>query len=293
MKTTTNKPRVKKSILTIIFLLLMIGFNSCEKDETTDNQTTTTQDNSIAQNIFQDVKKVVEEAASDEGESDVNKKAGYSFGNCATVTVTPEWTDSTTWPKVMTIDFGTVNCVGTYGNNRRGKLVVTMTDKYRNEGSVITVQPDNYYFNNYKVEGTKTITNNGRNLSQNLSYTVEVSGGKLIYPNGETAFWESTRTNEWVAGEGTTLFSDGFAGICDDEYLVTGSATGINITGLPYTVNITSPLKKKVCCRWFVSGKLDVIPNGLDVRSIDYGNGTCDAIVSLTIRGNTFTIPFN
>lgn len=282
--------------LSTILIIVVISFQACKKDEEeekVDNQTTSSADNAIAQNIFQDIKKVVEEAASDEGASSTNKKNGYSFGNCAIVSINPAWTDTATWPKVMTIDFGTTNCADSYGNNRRGILLVTMTGRYRDSASVISVQPQNYYWNDYLIEGTKTYTNNGRNTSNNLTYTVQVSNGKITYPTGEVAYWESTRTNEWVAGESTTLFSDGFAGVCDDEYLITGSATGVNRNGLSYSVNITSPLRKKVCCRWIVSGSVDIIPSGLLTRSIDFGSGNCDALVTITIAGNSFTIPLN
>lgn len=278
-----------------VALLTLIGFIffSCEKDEKVDNQTTSSQDNSIAQNLFKDIKKVVEEAVDDEGASDTNKKAGYSFGNCATVSILPAWTDTATWPKVMTIDFGTTNCTDSYGINRRGKLIVTLTDRYRNEGSVLTVQPQSYYVNDYLIEGTKTLTNNGRNSSNNLNFTVQVSNGKITYPNGNISTWQSTRNNEWVAGESTTLFTDGFAGICDDEYLITGSANGVNTNGLSYSVNITSALKAKVCCRWIVSGRVNIVPSGLLTRTVDFGSGSCDALVTLTIDGNSFTIPLN
>lgn len=277
-------------IIAVCVSLVVVG---CKKDEEEpiDTQTTASQDNSTAQNIFQDIKRVVEEAATDEGQSN-QKKTGYSFGNCATVSISPAWTD-TIWPKVLTIDFGSTNCTGNYGVNRRGKLVITMTGRYRDEGSEITVQPDNYYVNDHKIEGTKKLTNNGRNSSNNLTYTINVTNGKLTYPNGDIAYWESTRTNEWVAGEGTTLWTDGFSGICDDEYLITGSATGVNRNGLSYTVNITSALKKKVCCRWIVSGRVDIEPNGLLTRTIDFGSGSCDALATITINGNSFTIPFN
>jgi hypothetical protein len=285
---------MKQSVkLLLIFTFLSTFFFSCKKDEKVDNQTTATQDNSIAQNLFQDIKKVVEEAANDEGASNTNKKAGYSFGNCATVSITPAWSDTATWPKVMTIDFGTANCTDNYGTNRRGKLIVTLSDKYINQGSVLSIQPQNYYVNDYLVEGSKSLTNNGRNSANNLNWTVQVSNGKITYPNGKVATWQSTRNNEWVSGESTTLFTDGIAGICDDEYLITGNASGVNTDGLSYTVNITSPLKAKVCCRWIVSGSLDVIPDGLLTRSIDFGAGNCDALVTLTINGNSFSFPLN
>lgn len=267
---------------------------SCKKDEKEDekidNQTTSSQDNAISQNMFDDIKKVVEEAAKDEGNT---ARAGLFFGTCAAVSITPAWIDTTSWPKVMTIDFGTSNCTGNDGVNRRGKLIVTLTDRYVNPGSVLTVQPQNYYVNDHLIEGTKTITNNGRNGSNNLSFTVQVTNGKVTFPAGGYTTWNSTRTNEWIAGESTTWFSNGLSGICDDVYLITGSANGVNRAGLSYTVSITSPLRKELCCRWLVSGVIEIAPSGLLTRTVNFGGGACDAIATVTIAGNTFTFVMN
>jgi hypothetical protein len=275
----------------------MVTF-SCKKEKEEEelevnNETTTAQDNAISQNMFDDVKKVVEETANDEGNT---SKAGYFFGTCAAVTIVPAWIDSTTWPKTMTIDFGPTNCTGNDGLNRRGKIIVTLTDRYRNAGSKLIVNPQNYFVNDHQIEGTKTLTNNGRNGSNNLTFTVQVTNGKITFPTGGYTTWNSTRTNEWIAGDTTSWFTHGLSGLCDDVYLITGSANGINRLGLAYTVNITSPLRKEICCRWIVSGMLDIIPSGLPTRSVNYdpGNtGNCDAIASVTIAGNTFTIIIN
>lgn len=175
--------------------------------------------------------------------------------------------------------------------NRRGKLVVTLTDRYRNPGSVLTVQPQNYYVNDVKVDGTKTIMNNGLNANGNYEFTVDVVNGKLTYTDNTSTTWSSTRTNEWVEGDTTTLFTHGIAGICDDVYLITGSANGINRNGLAYTVNITSPLRKDICCRWLVSGNLELSPTGLATRYIDFGSGVCDNKATITINGNSFIVP--
>lgn len=283
-----------RNLLLPFALIASILIFSCKKDEKEeekiDNQTTSSQDNAISQNMFDDVKKVVEEAARDEGNT---SKAGFFFGTCAAVTITPAWIDTTTWPKTMTIDFGTTNCTGTDGINRRGVLTVTLTDRYINAGSVLTVQPQNYFVNDHLIEGTKTLTNNGRNSSNNLSFTVQVTNGKVTFPTGGFTTWNSTRTNEWIAGESTTWFSNGLAGLCDDVYLITGSASGVNRNGLSYVVNITSPLRKEICCRWIVSGTMDIIPNGLLTRSVNFGNGNCDATATVTIAGNTFTFLMN
>ena len=290
------KNRILYLTILVILSTSFIVF-SCKKDDKTkdivNNETTSSKDNSISQNMFDDVKKVVEETANDEGQT---AKSGYFFGTCAAVTIVPAWIDSTTWPKVMTIDFGTTNCLGTDGTNRRGKLVVTLTDRHRNPGSVLTVQPQNYFVNDNQIEGTKTITNNGRNAANHLTFTVQVTNGKITFSTGGSTTWNSTRTNEWIAGESTSWHSDGMNGICDDVHLITGSASGVNRNGLAYTVNITSALRKEKCCKWIVSGKLDIIPSGLLTRSVDYdptNTGNCDDIASVTIGGNVFTVNMN
>ena len=285
-----------KNYKLLIFSLLSIflTFQACkQEDEPVDNNTSFSKDNGAAENLFADIKRVVEEAADDEGQSAKYsggvKSSNYSFGNCATVTINPAWND-TTWPKVMEIDFGPTNCQGVYGINRKGKLVVTLTDRYRNPGSTLTIQPQNYYVNNIKLEGTKTITNQGLNINGNLEYDVDVVNGKLTLQNGNTMTWQSSRTNEWVEGDSTTLFTHGLSGICDDVYLITGSASGVNRQGVGFSVNITSPLKKEVCCRWLVSGNLEISPNGLSTRYLDFGSGACDNEADVTINGNTYTI---
>ncbi len=290
---------LRLSFLLILSLLLTVA--SCKKDEETepekepiDNQTTASRDNNNAENIFGDIKRVVEEAVNDEGQSNPgsgSKLTGYSFGNCALVSVNTTWADTTVWPKTVTIDFGTSNCTGNNGVNRRGKIIVVVSDRYRNPGSVLTVTTDNYYVNDHKVDGVKTLTNNGRNAANNLTFTVQVSNGIVTYPSGSTFNWQSTRTNEWIEGESTTLFTNGFAGVCDDVYLITGNASGTNVNDLSFTVNITSALRKEMCCRWIVSGALDIIPQGKLTRSVNYGNGTCDHIATVTIAGISFQVP--
>ena len=281
---------MKRALLVLIVVAITVS--SCKKDEKEiiilDSSTVSSNDNSAAESLFSDMKRVVEEAADDEGQS--GKKSGYTFGACATVTTVPAWTATTSWPKVMTIDFGTTNCAGSYGVLRRGQLIVTLTDRFRNAGSVLTVEPQNYYVNDAKIEGTKTLTNNGYNANNNLEYGVDVSNASVTFVDNSVITWESTRTTEWIEGDSTNLFTHGISGICDDVYLVTGSGSGVNRDGLSYSVNITSPLRKEVCCRWLVSGSLDISPQGLAVRSVDYGAGTCDRYATVTISGNVYNI---
>ena len=50
-----------------------------------------------------------------------------------------------------------------YGKERRGKIIITYTGKYRDSLSVITTTFDQYYVNNNWIQGERIVTNNGRN----------------------------------------------------------------------------------------------------------------------------------
>jgi hypothetical protein len=254
---------------------------ACKKAKL-NKQTTSFADDATAQAAFKDMGRVMEEVVDDDGNG-TNRTAAYSFGNCATVTISPAWADST-FPKTIVVDFGTSNCTDNYGVKRRGKLIATVTDRYRNPGCKITINPQSYYVNDYKVEGTKIITNKGRNSNGNLEFSNEVNNGKVTNTNGETITWNSTRTNEWIAGENT------FFNICDDVYSVTGYGNGVNREGRSYTVTITEPLIKSVCCRWISKGKLELAPDGLKTRKVDFGDGTCDNKATVEIGNRTYNI---
>ena len=85
-------------LLSVLGLLFMVLIYSCKKDKETvvDNSSVSVRDNSMSENLFADIKRVVEEAANDEGQSARGEKSGsYSFGTCATVTINPAWVDTT------------------------------------------------------------------------------------------------------------------------------------------------------------------------------------------------------
>ena len=271
--------------------ILLFGFfflSSCKKDEI-ESDTTSSEDNSLAENMFEDVFKVVDETLKS-NDLDGNKSYIYNhnYGDCGIVTIEPAGRG--VFPKTITIDFGDTNCVGNDGVSRRGKIITTITDYYRNAGCVITTTLDNYYVNEYKVEGTKTVTNEGRNEADHLYYTIEVSNASITSPEGEEITWQSNRTREWIEGEETTVLTDGLAGILDDVYLITGSSSGVNRFGKSYNITITKALRVEADCFWISEGTKEITPEGKKTRTIDYGDGTCDFNATVTIDGKTYNI---
>ncbi|MBK8848093.1 MAG: hypothetical protein IPO27_16770 [Bacteroidetes bacterium] len=275
-----KKEMMRILMLTMIAALVITG---CKKDNDNDTETESSSDNAIAEAQFDNVARQVGDVA------DANKWLDFWNGGihvqlngCANISVVPA--DTITWPKTVTIDFGPVNCTGWDGKMHRGKIIAVFTGRYRNPGTVISISFDNYFVNNNKIEGTKTITNNGFNNSNHLSYSIVVSNGKITKPDGSTLTWNSTRTREWISGYSTQ------GNHKDDEYLISGSASGTSFKGISFAANITQPLLVSPSCKWIMSGIVELTPQGKPTRTINFGSGNCDDQATITIKNKTFTI---
>jgi hypothetical protein len=253
----------------ILLPLLALALVACRKEAApnpADRDYTVALDNSRAEFYFNDALK----------QSEVALKNG-DVPCAVTVTI-----DLDAQPATLLIDFGTENCTGADGLRRRGRLFATFTGPYGQQGTVITITPQDYHVNDHLVEGTKVVTNAGPNADGNTFFTVTVNGS-VTAPDGS---WTSThsyqRTRTWIAGEGTP-------NPFDDVYLITGGGSGVNRNGLPFTVQITTPLRIEIGCPWIVSGVQEVTPQGRPTRIIDFGNG-CSNQVTITVNGFSVTI---
>ena len=185
--------------------------------------------------------------------------------------------------KTITVDYGTTNCDCNDGKTRRGKIVTTFSGHYIAQGTVITHTPVDYYVNDIRIDGTKTITNMGSNSISQPYFNVQING-TATQTNGEVLTYASTRVRTWVQGFNT--LTNRF----DDQYEITGTATGSFSSGGGYTAQTTSPLHVNVGCGFPVSGTLELTPQNKPVRVVDYGQGTCDYTFTVTVNGNVYTI---
>ena len=95
--------------------------------------------------------------------------------------------------------------------------------------------------------------------------------------------WTSHRVREWTDGENTLT-------PLDDEYSITGTAEGTSRAGVHFTADITNPLIISVGCSNIKQGTIDVTPDGLAVRTIDFGTGDCDKDATVEINGVVYNI---
>ncbi len=255
-------------------------FSACKKEKDKGTTTTTTEDTeyatdqSYSEKAFDDVQTISDKASENSG-------SGYfKTTGCATITKTPG---------VITVDFGAANCMCADGRNRRGKIIITYTGAYKDSASTHTVTFDNYYQNDNKVEGTKTVTNMGRNSAGQPYFNITVNG-TITKASGDviTASW--TRVRTWVDGYATPLIWK------DDVYHITGSGT---ITRPKGKVNVeipaATPLVVSLDCKWIEAGAvIYTLPDG-KTRTLNYGaTPVCDNSATITLPTGavkTITLP--
>ena len=274
---------MKLKLSTVIAGLLIglaVMLHSCKKDkeEKTNNTQTEAVELSVANNIAETMYDDVFNVVLLDGQA--NNVAGRG-NSCATVTLNNS--DPDTYPKIMTLDFGS-GCTGFDGLTRKGKIIATLSGRIRTAGTSITISFDNYSVNDFKLEGEFSITNNSGN--NGLSFTTQTTNGKLTYPGGTLFYTHSgNHTLTQTAGAGTPSF-------LDDSFSLTGSGTTTSSLGNSLTVNITTALVKKATCANVVSGVEQFTYNNIN-GALDFGDGSCDNQALLTIGSyhQTVTLP--
>ncbi|GAA4467122.1 hypothetical protein GCM10023093_22420 [Nemorincola caseinilytica] len=247
--------------------------SACRRDKNNDTDTKEdtgyTTDQNLTEKIFDDA-----QTMSDKG-AVVTGSGAFKTTACGSVTHAAG---------TFTIDFGSVNCLCSDGRNRRGKIIVNYTGAYADSGSVHTITFDNYYQNDNKVEGTRTVTNMGHNSAGQPYFNVMVNG-TITKTDGSVITTNFTRTRTWTAGY-TTLLN-----WTDDVYQITGAGTMTRPSGT-VSVSITSPLMLALNCRWIQAGTIVyTLPSSL-TRTLNYGaTAACDDQATLTLpSGTVYTI---
>ncbi len=281
---------MRSKILNFTFLLLFSAFIliSCKKDEDNlDKDTSVATDHNEVSSESSMILDMFDKAAD---EKSVNKTAVSFFPACATITL-----DTSANFRTLIITFGdsTGNacpCTLWDGKYRKGTIISTWTGRYRDSNAIHTLNSVNYFvgqtptnLNQHKIH--KTVTNKGRNSSNNIYFEIVENDTVLINNNGGEITWTSTRNREWIGGESTVLNP------FDDKYSITGTSTGKSRTGKTYQMVTTTPIILDFSCRWrIIQGTITVTPQGMSPRIINYGNGACDSTVEVTINGRNYTI---
>lgn len=274
---------IKFRNLATLLLALAILFTACEKEKNIEPDSISAEDDALATHLFEDIFAEVDDALeSMEAElySDGLKSAEAVI--CKTISIERP-NDTTFWPRTVTIDYGD-GCTGKNGKTRKGKVIIEVNGRYIMEDFYRTVRFEDFYINDFKLEGVRTVSNEGRNENGNIIFSVILEGGKVISPEGREVSKDAEHVREWVAGSETPRRR------IDDEYMITGMSTGINRNQEAYTRTIIDPLYKTRDCIWIRSGSIQIEAEGRETAILDYGDGSCDRLATISIGDKTKTI---
>ncbi len=267
----------KKLLFLLSAAILVIGFSACKKEKTYEIETTfeLSGKQAISESLTEDANNTLNETIESLGLSG-NREPLICMGTttCAAVSVT-----GGPFPKTITLDFGSTGCSGTNSNIvRRGIITIVVSDSFRLTGSTAVMTFNNYYVNNYKKEGTITWTNTSTSTLR--SWTRQLVDGQITAPDGSIWFHNSVRYVTQVAGSSTPR------NLLDDAYSISGNGQTTNPSGNSRTSIIETPLHKEVICEHIDQGTIRFQgPNHF--ATLDYGNGTCDALATISIDNNT------
>lgn len=271
-----------KTLKIFLFVFtILFGMGSCKKSKL-DKDTVVDEDNSTAENLFSMVGDDADNASAEieDEQFKTNKTEGWpTLDTCATITFT--FSSDSTYISSIVIDFGDGCTNSNNGRIRKGIIRISQTGRRLDVGTIRTVTLENFYINDYRIEGTRTVTTESIDLTTGtFRFIVQVTGGRITDNEGRTFTWESTRTREVIVS--TTEIRI--------RVLAGGTITGTNRNGRAFTGSIVETLERLSTCRWFTRGIIEMIPEDLSTRRLDFGDGTCDNKAIVTVKNKTHEI---
>lgn len=283
---------MKKSIIlsSVFIISAMITLNSCKKKTEVDDETQSVVDNAVCEQQFMAITPVVsEKGINQSGIKKINVGCGTwtilgAISGTNTPNVATDTLDSNAdgfydnGPVSFAIDYGTTGCLSFDGLSfKTGVIKLTTAKRWSVYNNPVTIDLQNYKVNNVTYSGQIIITR-----LDSVTVTTQVINGHCTDGNWNIDY-EGTKTIKQVGGYSTPNNE------ADDVITITGNSSGKNRLGRTFTTNITTPLYKKSNCKWISSGTLELTPDGLKTRTVDFGSGTCDDDATFTVNGQTIS----
>ncbi len=295
--------RTAMKVLSLTATALFLFFSSCKEQDTIsfsadDNSNLQSEASIDAQS--EDLSDLSGVAMTADAGTSTGGRAGDVAGNarsivisdtrfqCATVTLEFAADNNPSNPATIhgyiTIDFGT-GCTGPNGRTRKGKIHVEFMGARFLPGSTVTITTENYSIDGIKIDGTRTEINSTGSTENAPKFTIN-EDVTVTFLDNTTATRTSTRTRTWNRA----------ANPLEDTWTVTGSAFGTTRKGKDYVMTITNPLVFKRACAILsklvlpVQGTKElIVGSNADAKKIttDFGDGTCDLKVTITINGRS------
>jgi hypothetical protein len=275
-----------KRIIGISFVVLALGLVSCDNEKIDSSELNEELMEKSAQITVAEVQM---EAATAESTYEVEFFAnaeetltrwwniGKKFGwhnklrymkNCPEVVILQGENDG--YPKTITLDYGESTELNN-GKVLSGLIVIDISAPRKSKDYIRTVTYTDFGIDSLLVNGASTVEVDKvdemfRKFSSSLTF---------ILADGTEIVRESERIWQWIAGIDTE------ADQTDDVMIISGTATA-QMNGETYKKEITTPLKRLGGCKYIVEGIVEITLNGEVISTMNYGDGTCDAVAEMT-----------
>jgi hypothetical protein len=260
-------------ISTIFAALILVLIYACQKDSSAGlSDNTAFSANSVEKSAV--VATTTFDELNDFAQSgfDANnlKSLNLTFGNCPAISV-----NFTTPPFSISLDWGT-GCKSGDGVTRSGKINMSLTGNMGEKNSVATMKIENFMVDDRKITGVTKITYLGLNANNNWPRYSVLTEGKIEFADKSIVTYRSEFVRLQSTGAGT-------APILDDTWRMEGSSSGVHKDGTKLTARTTKVIIKKGECKWYGSGIFEITPEKGNIKTIDFGDGTCDNIAKMTV----------
>ncbi len=263
-------------------------FFACQKNDALEPTTPTTDYSSeynastdvstevaAVQNVNQMVQEVMDSyAPNGRMDAEASNASAYTYvPTCAVIT--PDAKN-----KSITINFGT-GCTTPLGGTYSGSVKITYTGKFGTSGSTIKVDLTSFATSRYTFNGSMTLSN-FKLTTTALSYDVALSDLSITDKSGKTTKLNMTLSVNWAKGINTPKDPS------DDIFSISITGSFTDNSGKSYTIKTTDPMILKAECSIKiipVSGTLEMTPSSGAVITVDFGAGTCDDIITVTVKG--------
>lgn len=275
---------MKANLIVLASIFAVATLVSCDKTESLSvTQTENSQligEEQAVELVSTEIDAIADEALTVKSLSGFRSAAADStsyLGTCATLTL-----DSTNTKKILTIDFGT-NCVGKDGKSRSGKIIITSESFSEVIGITRFIEFSKFTINGDTISGSirkKTVSfldlyKRKAYLEENIVIKRKNNGGIAKRIAEVFRIYDINRP----------------ALIRDDKITIWGNVEFINTKGATIVKNATElkPLVYRKLCHQIVSG-LEVVVRSEKTLTIDFGDGSCDGIATVTDGTNSWVI---
>lgn len=292
MKNTSSR---LASFIVLALLALVIAIAGCKKKDNDEEETPTptpaVEDISAEQDFT-----IAEVTAGDANrESDIVLKDTLFYKTSGDQCVTVSKTGSGSCDTTIRILYN--DCMDLTNNIlRNGEIEVRVQGcKYKDLGTVITIKFKDFYMNQYKLNGTRILTNLGNNaMSQKEFQAQDIDCKVADISKLEEIRWNTYRKHTWVKEDNIKPFTDFILRVdsMSGDYLKYKNGT----LDRRFKVEIDSLIR--TICPFPIDGTVKITRQDLStntVRTVDFGypnyaNPQCDDSASVTVGSQTFNI---